>query len=76
MSNYQSVISDLEDIVVPGRRERENIITIVKVDHHHHHIVKKKRKKNGKREKNLEKKLNDKREKWLKMLVLICQNIF
>ena len=55
--NYQSVISDLEDIVVPGRRERKH--------HHdndgnHHHRSwykrKKKRKKNGKTRKKIRKR--------------------
>ena len=55
--NYQSVISDLEDIVVPGRRERKH--------HHdnggnHHHANKHQRKRERrmeKRERKLEKEV-------------------
>ena len=44
--NYQSVISDLEDIVVPGRRERKHHHDSEGNHHHHgpHHEKKRERK--------------------------------
>ena len=45
-SDYQSVISDLEDIVVPGRRERKHHHDS-EGNHHHHGEKKRERKKNG-----------------------------
>ena len=57
-SDYQSVISDLEDIVVPGRRERKHHHDSEGKHHHHgpHHENKRERKME-KRERKLEKEV-------------------
>ena len=57
-SDYQSVISDLEDIVVPGRRERKHHHDS-EGKHHHHGPHHEKKEKNGmeKRERKLEKEV-------------------
>ena len=49
-SDYQSVISDLEDIVVPGRRERKHHHDSEGNHHHHGPHHENKREKNGKKE--------------------------
>ena len=57
-SDYQSVISDLEDIVVPGRRERKHHHDSEGKHHHHgpHHENKRERKME-RRERKLEKEV-------------------
>ena len=57
-SDYQSVISDLEDIVVPGRRERKHHHDS-EGNHHHHgpHHENKRERRMEKRERKLEKEV-------------------
>ena len=56
-SDYQSVISDLEDIVVPGRRERKHHHDSEGNHHHHHdHEGRKMEKRERKRERRMEKR--------------------
>ena len=56
--NYQSVISDLEDIVVPGRRERKHHHDNDGNHHHGHHRKERKRERRmEKRERKLEKEV-------------------
>ena len=57
-SDYQSVISDLEDIVVPGRRERKHHHDSEGNHHHGHHGERK-------RERKIEKATKRKRRKTL-----------
>ena len=56
-SDYQSVISDLEDIVVPGRRERKHHHDNDGNHHHRHHGEKRRERKLEKRERKLEKEI-------------------
>ena len=56
-SDYQSVISDLEDIVVPGRRERKHHHDSEGNHHHGHHGERKRERKIEKRERKLEKEV-------------------
>ena len=56
-SDYQSVISDLEDIVVPGRRERKHHHDSEGNHHHGHHGEKRRERKIEKRERKLEKEV-------------------
>ena len=56
-SDYQSVISDLEDIVVPGRRERKHHHDSEGNHHHHHdHEERNMEKRERKRERRMEKR--------------------
>ena len=55
--NYQSVISDLEDIVVPGRRERRHHHDSEGRHHHGAHRERRRERKMEKREKKLEKEV-------------------
>tara|TARA_B100000963_G_scaffold199117_1_gene173317 strand:+ start:3365 stop:3982 length:618 start_codon:yes stop_codon:yes gene_type:complete len=56
-SDYQSVISDLEDIVVPGRRERKHHHDSGGNHRHGHHGEKRRERKLEKRERRLEKEV-------------------
>ena len=56
-SDYQSVISDLEDIVVPGRRERKHHHDSEGNHHHGSHHENKRERKMERRERKLEKEV-------------------